>query len=95
MAKTKKLDREGRYIKFHVLSRSAMMRVMTATEKARLAQALHPSRQAAHLEVAAEELRVAVQMLLDATVELAPMRKFLSYEERHGNAKKEVPVQAA
>lgn len=71
-------------MQFHAQARMSIMRVMNAAEKVRLAQALHPSRQAAHLEVANEELKEAVRLLLEAQVALSPMRKFLSYEERHG-----------
>jgi hypothetical protein len=59
-----RLDRKTRYATFHMNTRMAVLRAMSAAEKARLAEALHPSRQAAHLDVAMAELRAAVAALL-------------------------------
>lgn len=92
--KKDKLDRINRYNQLHLNARVALMHVMAATEKARLAEALHPSRQAAHLDVADAELKEAVRLLLDAAVALSPMRRFRSYEERQA-AKEEVKGEAA
>lgn len=79
-----RIDRRTAYFRFHLNARAAMCRVMNATERARLAEALHPSRQAKHLDESALQLDEAMQLLARAVHDLSNMRKFRSYEERKG-----------
>jgi len=80
-----RIDRKTSYFRFHLNARAAMCRVMNATERARLAEALHPSRQANHLDESARQLDEAMQLLARAIHDLSDMRKFRSYEERKEN----------
>lgn len=77
-----RLNRVTKYVEFHMAVRIAILQLINAAERARVAQALHPSRQARHLDVAEASLQEAINELRTASKKLKPLRKFRSYEER-------------